>query len=109
MSTNGALDERVMRRLKLRELHILTTVARAGSMGKAAAQLGLPSPRCRKRSPKWSTLGIPLRSHREGVEPTLWSRLAQMDCRSVRRPAPRPAEIEFLPIRPAAKFGRLNW
>jgi DNA-binding transcriptional LysR family regulator len=43
MDTIG-LEERVMRRLKLRELRILTTVAQAGGMGKAAAQLALSQP-----------------------------------------------------------------
>jgi len=33
-----------MRRLKLRELRILTTVAQTGSMGKAAAHLSLSQP-----------------------------------------------------------------
>ena len=40
------LEERVMRRLKLRELRILMTVAKVGGMGKAAAHLALsPAPR----------------------------------------------------------------
>jgi DNA-binding transcriptional LysR family regulator len=37
-------DSRVGRRLKLRELHILFTVARCGSMAKAAAHLGISQP-----------------------------------------------------------------
>ena len=44
MTRNVPLDERVMRRLKLRELRILMAVAQAGSMGKAATQLGLSQP-----------------------------------------------------------------
>jgi len=44
MPTKIPLEDRVMRRLKLRELRILMTVARAGSMGKAAAQLSLSQP-----------------------------------------------------------------
>jgi DNA-binding transcriptional LysR family regulator len=76
MPANGALDERVMRRLKLRELHILTTVARAGSMGKAAAQLGLSQPAVSKAVAEMEhTLGIPLLDRTaQGVEPTLYGR-----------------------------------
>jgi DNA-binding transcriptional LysR family regulator len=37
-------DARIGRRLKLRDLHVLATVLRYGSMAKAAAQLGLTQP-----------------------------------------------------------------
>jgi DNA-binding transcriptional LysR family regulator len=37
-------DARIGRRLKLRDLHVLATVLRCGSMAKAAAQLGLTQP-----------------------------------------------------------------
>jgi DNA-binding transcriptional LysR family regulator len=74
MSMTGSLDERVMRRLKLRELRILTTVAQAGSMGKAAAQLALSQPAVSKAIAEMEhTLGVPLLDRSvQGVEPTLY-------------------------------------
>src|ERR1700676_1996578 len=76
MSTTGSLDERVIRRLKLRELHILTTVARASSMGKAAVQLALSQPAVSKAIAEMErTLGVPLLDRTaQGVEPTLYGR-----------------------------------
>jgi DNA-binding transcriptional LysR family regulator len=76
MSTTGALDERVMRRLKLRELRILTAVAQAGSMGKAAVQLALSQPAVSKAIAEMEhTLGVPLLDRTaQGVEPTLYGR-----------------------------------
>lgn len=41
-------DERIGRNLKLRDLHILLSVAEWGSMGKAAAQLGISQPNISK-------------------------------------------------------------
>src|SRR6266852_3733638 len=72
MSTTSPLDERVMRRLKLRELRILTTVAQAGSMGKAAVQLALSQPAVSKAIAEMEhTLGVPLLDRTaQGVEPT---------------------------------------
>ena len=72
MGTTGPLDERVMRRLKLRELRILTTVAQAGSMGKAAVQLALSQPAVSKAIAEMEhTLGVPLLDRTaQGVEPT---------------------------------------
>ena len=37
-------SDRIGRRLKLRDLHILLAVAKAGSMGKAAAELSISQP-----------------------------------------------------------------
>jgi DNA-binding transcriptional LysR family regulator len=76
MGTTGSFDERVTRRLKLRELHILTTVARAGSMGKAAVQLALSQPAVSKAIAEMEfTLGVPLLDRTaQGVEPTLYGR-----------------------------------
>src|SRR6516165_1341159 len=37
-------DDRIGRRLKLRDLHVLLTVAELGSMGKAAERLGVSQP-----------------------------------------------------------------
>src|SRR5215831_17632659 len=64
-------DHRV-NRLKLHELHVLLAVAQAGSMAKAAAQLGISEPAVsRAISDMEHTLGVSLfdRSSR-GVEPT---------------------------------------
>jgi DNA-binding transcriptional LysR family regulator len=76
MSTTGPVDERVMRRLKLRELRILTTVAQAGSMGKAAAKLAISQPAVSKAVGEMEhTLGVALLDRTaQGVEPTLYGR-----------------------------------
>lgn len=69
-------NERIGRRLKLRDLHILLGVARAGSMGKAAAQLGMSQPNVSKAiSDMEHALGVRLLDRSErGVEPTLYGR-----------------------------------
>jgi DNA-binding transcriptional LysR family regulator len=76
MSGKLPLEERVMRRLKLRELRILTTVAQAGSMGKAATQLALSQPAVSKAIAEMEyTLGVALLDRTpQGVEPTLYGR-----------------------------------
>jgi len=69
-------DERLLRRLKLRDLEVLTTVAELGSMGKAAAELAISQPAVSKAIAEMErTLGVPLldRSPR-GVEATLYGR-----------------------------------
>jgi DNA-binding transcriptional LysR family regulator len=76
MSRSTSLDERVMRRLKLRELRILMTVAQAGSMGKGAAQLALSQPAVSKAIAEMEhTLGVAVLDRTpQGVEPTLYGR-----------------------------------
>jgi DNA-binding transcriptional LysR family regulator len=76
MSARGPLEERVMQRLKLRELRILMTVAQAGGMGKAAAQLALSQPAVSKAIAEMEyTLGVALFDRTpQGVEPTLYGR-----------------------------------
>jgi len=67
-------DSRIGRRLKLRDLHILSIVVQWGSMAKAASQLGMSQPAVSESiSSMESTLGVRLldRSAR-GVEPTLY-------------------------------------
>ena len=44
-------DSQFEGRLKLRDLHVFFTVVQAGSMAKAAEQLGVAQPAVRKRSP----------------------------------------------------------
>jgi DNA-binding transcriptional LysR family regulator len=77
VSKIDSLDERVMRRLKLRELRIFTTVAEAGSMGKAALQLALSQPAVSKAIAEMEhTLGVKLLDRgAQGVEPTLYGRV----------------------------------
>jgi DNA-binding transcriptional LysR family regulator len=99
MSRIGPLDERVIRRLKLRELRILTAVAQAGSMGKAAKQLALSQPAISKAIAEMEhTLVVPLLERTaHGVAPTLygaallkWAHAVFDDLRQGMR------EIEFL-------------
>ncbi len=68
--------KRIGRRLKLRDLNILMTVVRCGTMGKAAAQLAVSQPVISKAIADLEhTVGVRLldRSKR-GVEPTLYGR-----------------------------------
>jgi DNA-binding transcriptional LysR family regulator len=69
-------EQRLGRHLKLRDLNVLMTVARCGSMGKAAAQLSVSQPAISKAIADMEyTLGVRLldRSPR-GVEPTIFAR-----------------------------------
>jgi DNA-binding transcriptional LysR family regulator len=65
-------DERIGRRLKLRDLHVLKTVAQLGSMGKAATQLAVSQPAISQAITDLErTLGVRLLDRgRHGVEPT---------------------------------------
>jgi len=76
MRNTGPFDERVLRRLKLRELRILMVVAEAGSMGRAAARLALSQPAVSKAIAELEhTLGVPLLDRAaRGVEPTVYGR-----------------------------------
>jgi DNA-binding transcriptional LysR family regulator len=76
MRSNSPFDERVLRRLKLRELRILMTVAETGSMSKAAAQLAVSQPAVSKAIAEIEhTLGVPLLDRvPRGVEPTVYGR-----------------------------------
>src|SRR5262245_13400236 len=73
---NLSLEERVMRRLKLRELRILMVVAQTGSMGRAATQLAQSQPAVSKAIATMEyTLGVRLLAGTpHGVEPTLYGR-----------------------------------
>ena len=63
------------RHLKLRDLHVLMTVARCGSMGKAAAQLSLSQPAISKAVADMElTLGVRLLDRSPlGVKPTIYA------------------------------------
>ena len=69
-------DERVGRRLKLRDLHILLAVVQAGSMAKASTRLAVSQPAVSKAIAEMEhTLGVPLLDRSpKGVEPTSYGR-----------------------------------
>ncbi len=75
------LSERVGRRMKLRDLHVLMTVVQAGSMGKAAQRLNTGQPAVsRSIAHLEHTLGVRLLDRdRRGVELTPYGR-ALLDC-----------------------------
>jgi len=74
-------SERVGRRLKLRDLHILLAVAKSGSMGKAAAELAISQPAVSKAiADVEHTVGLPLLDRGpQGIKPTLYGR-ALLQC-----------------------------
>src|SRR3984885_4121422 len=65
-------DSRIGRRLRLRDLHVLLTIAQRGSMAKAAAQLGVSAPTVSEVVADLEhTLGVRLLDRGpKGVEPT---------------------------------------
>jgi DNA-binding transcriptional LysR family regulator len=75
------LSDRIGHRVKLQDLHILMTVVRTGSMGKAAARLNSTQPAISRSIGELEhTLGVRLLDrHRQGVEPTEYGR-ALLDC-----------------------------
>jgi DNA-binding transcriptional LysR family regulator len=68
--------DRIGRRVKLRDLHVLLAVAQTGSMSKAAAQLAISHPVVSKTiSELEHALGVRLLDRRpNGVEPTVYGR-----------------------------------
>lgn len=68
--------DRVGRRLKLRDLHILLAVAKSGSMGKAAADLAMSQPSVSKAITDLEcAIGLRLLDRSpQGVEPTIYGR-----------------------------------
>ena len=82
-------EARIGRRVKLRDLQILSAVVRWGSMAKAAPQLGMSQPSVSEAIRTLEdALGVRLldRSHR-GVDATIYARalLKRADVVSVRR------------------------
>jgi DNA-binding transcriptional LysR family regulator len=75
------LSDRIGRRLKLQDLHVLMTVVEAGSMGKAAEHLNTVQPSISRSIAELEhALGVRLLDrHRRGVEPTECGR-ALLDC-----------------------------
>jgi DNA-binding transcriptional LysR family regulator len=74
-------SDRIKRRMKLQDLHVLMTVIQAGSMGKAAERLNTVQPAISRSIAELEhTLGVRLLDrHRHGVEPTAFGR-ALLDC-----------------------------
>jgi DNA-binding transcriptional LysR family regulator len=70
------LSDRIGRRMKLQDLHVLVSVVQAGSMGKAAEQLRTSQPNIsRSIADLEHALGVRLLDrHRQGVEPTEYGR-----------------------------------
>ena len=70
------LSDRIGRRMKLQDLHVLMTVVQAGSMGKAAQRLNTSQPNIsRSIADLEHALGVRLLDrHRQGVEPTEYGR-----------------------------------
>jgi DNA-binding transcriptional LysR family regulator len=75
------LSDRIGRRIKLQDLHVLMAVVHAGSMGKAARVLNTSQPNISKSIADLEhVLGVSLLDrHRQGVEPTDYGR-ALIDC-----------------------------
>src|SRR3984893_10946530 len=74
-------SDRVGRRLKLRDLHILLAVAKYGSMGKAAADLAISQPSVSKAIAEVEhAIGLRLLDRGpHGIEPTIYGR-ALLEC-----------------------------
>lgn len=70
-------ETQIGRRLKLRDLHVLVTVAKRGSMAKAAAQLGVSQPAVSEVIAGLEhALGVRLLDRSpQGVEPTVYGRV----------------------------------
>src|SRR4051812_26190685 len=70
------VSDRIGRRMKLHDLHVLMTVVQAGSMSKAAALLNTGQPAIsRSIADLEHTIGIRLlERNRQGVEPTEYGR-----------------------------------
>ena len=69
------LSDRIGRRMKLHDLHVLMAVVRAGSMRKAAAQLNTTQPHLQINRRTGSAVGVRLLDrHPQGVEPTVYGR-----------------------------------
>src|SRR5437763_6268806 len=75
------LSDRIGRRMKLQDLHVLMSVMQAGSMGKAAQRLNISQPAISRSIAELEhALGVRLLDrHRQGIEPTKFGR-ALLDC-----------------------------
>ncbi len=75
------IKDRIGRHMKLQDLHVLMTVAQAGSMGKAAERLNSSQPSVSRSITELErSLGVILFDrHRQGIEPTEHGR-ALLNC-----------------------------
>jgi DNA-binding transcriptional LysR family regulator len=75
------LSDRIGRRMKLQDLHVLVTVMEAGSMGKAAQRLNISQPAISRSIAELEhALGVRLLDrHPQGIEPTEYGR-ALLNC-----------------------------
>jgi DNA-binding transcriptional LysR family regulator len=75
------LSDRIGRRMKLQDLHILMTVVQSGSMGKAAERLNTSQPNISRSITELEhALGVRLLDrHHQGIEPTACGQ-ALLDC-----------------------------
>src|SRR5262245_44695179 len=75
------VSDRIGRRMKLQDLHILMTVVQAGTMGKAAQRLNTTLPNISRSIAELEhALGVRLLDrHRQGIAPTAYGR-ALLDC-----------------------------
>src|SRR5262245_35065532 len=75
------LSDRIGRRLKLQDLHVLMAVVQAGTMGKAARHLNTTQPNISRAIAELEhAFGVRLLDrHRQGVVPTAYGR-ALLDC-----------------------------
>jgi DNA-binding transcriptional LysR family regulator len=81
MGEDMRLSDRIGRRLKLQELHVLMTVVQAGTMGKAARHLNTTQPNISRAIAELEhAFGVRLLDrHRQGIAPTEYGR-ALLDC-----------------------------
>jgi DNA-binding transcriptional LysR family regulator len=81
MGLGMQLSDRIGRRMKLQDLHVLVTVIQAGSMGKAAQQLNISQPAVSRSIAELEhAFGVRLlERHRKGIEATEYGR-ALLDC-----------------------------
>jgi DNA-binding transcriptional LysR family regulator len=81
MGSTMQLSDRIGRRLKLQDLHVLMTVVQAGTMGKAAQQLNTTQPNISRAIAELEhAFGVRLLDrHRQGIAPTEYGR-ALLDC-----------------------------
>src|ERR1700746_3946393 len=81
MGADMQMSDRIGRRMKLQDLHVLMTVVQAGTMGKAAQRLNTTQPNISRSIAELEhTLGVLLLDrHRQGIDPTEYGR-ALIDC-----------------------------
>src|SRR5262245_8360626 len=81
MGVSIQLSDRIGRRMKLQDLHVLVTVMQAGSMGKAAQRLNISQPAISRSIAELEhALGVRLLNrHSKGIEATEYGR-ALLDC-----------------------------